>query len=341
MATKIIAEAGVNHNGSLDLALKLVEEAKLSGANSIKFQTFKSESLASFSAPLAQYQKESNSYKSQVDMLKSLELTDKDTKRIFSFCNEIGIEFMSSPFGVDELHFLLDLGMLSIKIPSGEITNHALISEIGKSIKEENRSAFLSTGMSSLGDIEKALSLLNIRENLDRITIMHCVSSYPAPNKDLNLKVLGTLQNCFSCKIGYSDHSENIIAPIISTALGASVIEKHLTLDKDLPGPDHKASITPKLFAKMVSDIRATEVMLGNGRKETKQSEIENKLIARRSIRALNNIKKGTLITKKNIIFQRPGNGLSPMEIDKVIGAIASKNYKDGDVISDLNLNEI
>ena len=149
------------------------------------------------------------------------------------------------------------------------------------------------------------------------------------------------MQNCFSCKIGYSDHSEKIIAPIISIALGASVIEKHLTLDKDLPGPDHKASITPKLFAKMVSDIRATEVMLGNSRKETKESEIDNKLIARRSIRALNDIKKGTLITKKNIIFQRPGNGLSPMEVDKVIGAIASKNYKDGDVISDLNLNEI
>ncbi len=337
MSIKVIAEAGVNHNGSLDLALELVKEAKKSGANSIKFQTFRSESLACFNAPLAKYQKNSESFNSQIDMLKSLELTNDEIIKVSRFCNENSIEFMSSPFGIEELHFLLDLGMQTIKIPSGEITNKPLLYEIGAVIRKKDIKVLLSTGMCNLGDIEKALEILRFKEEQEKITILHCVSSYPAPIEDLNLNVLKTLKKCFNCKVGYSDHSEKIIAPIISVALGASVIEKHLTIDKNLPGPDHKASINPMSFREMVSNIRESELMLGNGKKEIKDCELENKIVARRSIRSLKEIKKGSLILREDLIYQRPGDGISPMELEKVIGAKASKNYKSGDLIFDLN----
>lgn len=337
MATKIIAEVGVNHNGSIDLAFELIKSAKSSGANSVKFQTFKSESLSSDFAPLAKYQKNKGSFSNQLEMLKSLELTEQNIERIAKFCSEIDIEFMSSPFGVKELHFLLDLGMRSIKIPSGEITNVVLLKEIGNYALQNDVQIYLSTGMCTLGDIEEALSVLNFINIKEKITILHCVSSYPAPISELNLNAIKTLRKSFNCKVGYSDHSKDILAPVLSVALGASVIEKHITIDKNLSGPDHKASITPDVFAEMVSQIRYCENMLGDGIKRVSKSENETKIVARRSIRASRNIKKGSLITENDLFFKRPGDGLSPMYFDKVISSKASKDYKSGDLILDLN----
>lgn len=337
MATKIIAEVGVNHNGSIDLALELIKAAKSAGANSVKFQTFKSESLSNNLAPLAKYQKNKGSFTNQREMLKLLELSEQNIEKIAEFCNEIDIEFMSSPFGVKELHFLLDLGMRSIKIPSGEITNVLLLEEIGKYALQNDVQIFLSTGMSTLGDIERALAVLDFVKIKEKITILHCVSSYPAPISELNLNALKTLRKCFTCKVGYSDHSEDILAPVISVALGATVVEKHITIDKDLPGPDHKASITPDTFAEMVSQIRYCENMLGDGIKKVANSEYETKVVARRSIRASRNIKEGSLITEKDLFYKRPGDGLSPIYINKVVGSKASRNYRSGDLILDIN----
>tara|TARA_Y100000589_G_scaffold28724_1_gene23884 strand:- start:10928 stop:11944 length:1017 start_codon:yes stop_codon:yes gene_type:complete len=338
MATKIIAEAGVNHNGSVELAFKLIEAAKFSGADTIKFQTFKSESLSDSSAPLANYQKNNNLYKSQIEMLRSLELSDDETRKIVKACKDVDIEFMSSPFGVDELYFLTNLGMKTIKIPSGEITNLSLLKETKNISLKNNAKILMSTGMSNLGDIENALSILDFQLIKEKITILHCVSCYPAPSNELNLLALKTLQNSFNCKVGYSDHSKNIIAPIVSIALGSSVIEKHLTLDNDLPGPDHKASINPKVFKEMVNNIREAERMLGNGIKVAQESELDTKFVARRSIRASRFIKKGSKISEEDLVFKRPGDGLSPMEVEKIIGSISSKDYKYGELIFDISI---
>ena len=337
MATKIIAEAGVNHNGSLAIALRLVEEAKKAGADAVKFQSFKASSLASQNAPLAKYQTRNVQYNEQIEMLSSLELSNAETKQISNYCDEIGIEFISSPFGVEELNFLLTLGMKSIKIPSGEITNLQLLREISKISYKKRMDILLSTGMSNLGDIESALSILNHDyDNFSRITILHCTSSYPAPKEELNLYAIKTISNSFKCNLGYSDHSEGILAPVIAVSLGATVLEKHITLDRNLPGPDHKASIEINDFSQMVRNIRDCELMLGSGIKEIQLSESDTLKVARRSIRASRKINLGQKILEEDLICQRPADGLSPLFLDKIVGTKASRSYDIGELVFEL-----
>jgi N,N'-diacetyllegionaminate synthase len=329
----IIAEAGVNHNGDLVIAKKLIDVAVEAGVDYVKFQTFKSENLVSKSAKKADYQIENtkDSFENQLEMLKKLELSHEQHLELISYCEQKCINFFSTAFDLDSLHYLHSLGLKMVKIPSGEITNLPFLRKAAQLFNE----VILSSGMSTLQDIDEAISIfLAEGVNLQKITILHCNSEYPTPMKDVNIHAMLCIQEKFGTKIGYSDHTLGIEVPIAAVALGAKIIEKHFTLDRSLPGPDHLASLEPEELKNMVFAIRNIELAIkGTGIKEPSESEIKNMVITRKSIVAKNFIKKGERFSENNITTKRPGNGISPMKWDMIIGKVAPKDFEMDDLI--------
>jgi N-acetylneuraminate synthase len=329
----IIAEAGVNHNGSIKLAKKLIDAAVYAGVDLIKFQTFKSESLVSKSANKAAYQFENTNDRSesQLQMLKKLELSKEQHYEIVSYCNEKNISFFSTAFDIESLEFLKELGLSMVKIPSGEITNLPYLRKAAELFSE----VIISTGMSTLNEIEQAINVfLNAGNDRNNISILHCNTEYPTNMKDVNLLAMNTIKKIFNTKVGYSDHTLGTEIPIAAVALGAKIIEKHFTLDRSLPGPDQLASLEPNELKFMVDSIRNIELAIsGSGQKIPSESEIKNIEIVRKSIVAKTNILKGEVFSEKNITTKRPGNGLSPMQWDNVIGKIANKYFNEDDLI--------
>lgn len=328
----IIAEAGVNHNGSLQIAKQLVDKAVEAGVDIIKFQTFKSEKLVSKAARQAEYQQRNirKSDESQWAMLKKLELSVEAHHELMDYCKERNIRFWSTAFDMESIDFLHSLNMGLWKIPSGEITNYPYLKKIA-SFHEE---VILSTGMCELSDIEAALNVL-IDEGVkkEQITVLHCNTEYPTPYQDVNLKAMLEIGEKFGVKVGYSDHTQGIEVPIATVALGASVIEKHFTLDKTMEGPDHKASLEPEELKAMVSAIRHIEQALGSGHKIISESERKNIEIARKSIVAACPIKKGEALTEENLTVKRPGNGISPMRWNEVVGTTAIRDFEEEEMI--------
>lgn len=332
--TIIIAEAGVNHNGSIELAKQLVDKGVEAGVDIIKFQTFKSEKLVSKSARQAEYQKRNIGKKSddsQLSMLKKLELSEQDHKELMTYCKQKGIKFFSTAFDMDSIEYLHSLNLGLWKIPSGEVTNYPFL----KRIASYNERTILSTGMCDLQDVRAAVDALYknglSKENL---TLLHCNTEYPTPFEDVNLKAMDALREEFGAKVGYSDHTKGIEVPIAAVALGASVIEKHFTLDRNMEGPDHKASLEPDELKAMVSAIRNIEKAVdGDGTKHVSESERKNITIARKSIVAACDIKKGEIFTEENLTVKRPGNGISPMRWEEVIGTKAIRNFSEDDLI--------
>jgi len=321
----IIAEAGVNHNGSLELAKKLVDAAADAGADAVKFQTFKASNLVSKSAHKADYQKQSTSAdETQYAMLTKLELNDAAHRAIIEHCKARQILFLSTPFDIESADMLEALGMSIYKIPSGEITNLPYLRHISRLGKE----IILSTGMSDLREVKNALRVLESEgTRISKITVLHATTEYPCPMEDVNLTAMLTIQKAFRVKVGYSDHTSGIEVPIAAVALGACVIEKHFTLDRAMDGPDHKASLEPDELKAMVSAIRNIEQTLGDGIKRPSPSELKNIPIARKSLVALCNIKKGDLFSVKNLGAKRPGHGVSPMRWDELIGQAARRDF--------------
>ena len=327
----IIAEAGVNHNGSVEIAKKLINVAAESGANAVKFQTFKAENVVTKNAQKANYQKQTtDTLESQFDMIKKLELDTNTHEELISYCQEKRITFLSTPFDHDSINMLSDLDLGIFKIPSGEITNLPYLRHIGSLGKR----IILSTGMSNIAEVGEALNILTSSgtEKKD-ITVLHANTMYPTPMEDVNLNAMLTIQKEFVVAIGYSDHTLGIEVDIAAVAMGASVIEKHFTLDKTMKGPDHKASLDPEELKAMVSAIRNVEKAMGNSEKKASPSESVNINIVRKSIIASQMIKKGDLLTDKNITTKRPGGGISPMKWDQIIGTIAAKDYQLDDMI--------
>ena len=327
----IIAEAGVNHNGSPALARKLALAAKKAGADAVKFQTFKAELLAAPSARKAGYQlRTTGAADSQLAMLKKLELSQAAHFSLKAYCRKLGIEFLSSPFDMESAKFLLKLGLRTMKIPSGEITNLPLLRLLAPS----GRKIIISTGMATLAEVGAALKALYAAGARNaNITLLHCNTEYPTPFQDVNLKAMAAMGRQFGLRYGYSDHTAGITVPVAAAALGAEVIEKHLTLDKRMKGPDHKASLEPAEFAAMVAAVRAVEQALGDGTKRPTPSERRNAPVARKSITAAAPIRKGERFTAANLAAMRPGGGLSPMLWDSVIGRKARKAFAPGEKI--------
>jgi len=331
MKTFNIAEADVNHNGSVTIAKKLIDAAIKTGADAIKFQSFIADKIVRRDAPKAEYQKRwTGQEESQYGMLKRLELSRDAHKTLIEYCKSKKIEFLSSPFDLDSIELLHKLGIRRFKIPSGEITNLPYLRRIGSL----HAQVILSTGMAYIGEVEQALNaLVSSGTEKDDIIILHCNTEYPTRMEDVNLRAMVTMRDVFKVKVGYSDHTTGIEIPIAAVALGASVIEKHFTLDKKMEGPDHKASLDPVEFQSMVKAIRNIEKALGSGAKEPSRSEMKNREIVRKSIVALRNIRKGERFTEKNVGTKRPGNGTSPMEWDKVIGKKAKRSFKQDESI--------
>jgi N,N'-diacetyllegionaminate synthase len=328
----VIAEAGVNHNGSLDLARQLVEAAHAAGADVVKFQTFRSEALVTPAAPKAQYQTHNTGEGgSQLAMLKALELKPADFRDLAAHCASLGIEFMSTPFDIDSAHDLAALGMKRIKVSSGDLTNMPFLQELARI----GRPIILSSGMATLGEIEAAVEVLEqAGVGIGQISLLHCTTEYPAPMSEVNLRAMQTIAMAFpGATTGYSDHTQGIEISIAAVALGARIIEKHLTLDKTMAGPDHKASLEPHEFAAMVSAIRNVGQALGDGRKQPTASERPNRLVARKSIVAAREIAALEVFTASNLAARRPGNGVSPMAWNEVVGRVADRDYRPGDLI--------
>lgn len=327
---KIIAEAGVNHNGSLDVAMKMVDAAKAAGADYIKFQTFKTESLVTSSCEAADYQKENAGASDQASMLRKLELSYQDFRKLQEYCEQKGIGFLSTPFDLESIDFLASLKPDYMKVPSGEITNLPYLRRIAAT----GIPVIMSTGMSSLEDIRAALKpFKEAGYKSDDIILLHCTTQYPAPMEEVNLRAMRTLKELFGYEAGYSDHTRGIEVAVAAAALGASVIEKHFTLDRNMEGPDHKASLEPGELQELVSAVRNVEKALGSGEKQITESELQNMGIARRSIVAARPIKKGEKISEEDICAKRPGTGISPMEWDKVVGSVASRDFNTDDLI--------
>ena len=322
----IIAEAGVNHNGSIELAEKLIDVAADAGADAVKFQTFKAEKLVSKTAKKAAYQMNTtDASESQYEMIKKLELDVDTHKELIAYCKTKEIMFLSTPFDHESIELLHDLGLEIFKIPSGEITNLPYLRHIGSL----GRQIILSTGMADIGEIEDALDILTTAGTpKEKITILHANTMYPTPMEDVNLKAMQTIACAFGCNVGYSDHTLGIEVPIAAVAMGARVIEKHFTLDRTMVGPDHKASLEPYELGAMVEAIRNIEKALGTGIKKPSPSEKPNMEVARKSIVAARPIVKGECFTEENLTIKRPGNGMSPMRWDEIIGTIAQKEYE-------------
>jgi N,N'-diacetyllegionaminate synthase len=330
--TFIIAEAGVNYNGSLEMAIQLIDVAVAAGADAVKFQTFKAEKLIAVNAPKAGYQKETTgSAESQLEMVKRLELDEAAHSRLYQYCQQEGIQFLSTPFDLESIDLLNRLGLDIFKIPSGEITNLPYLRKVGALGKR----LLLSTGMADLGEIEDALDILTESGTfLENITVLHCNTEYPTLFEDVNLRAMLTIQHAFpGISVGYSDHTLGIDVPTAAVAMGATVIEKHFTLDRNLPGPDHQASLEPHELTAMISSIRNIEKALGTGIKRPSPSELHNKPIVRKSIVAAAPIKKGEMFTEMNITVKRPGTGISPMRWDEIIGRKAVKSYQRDELI--------
>lgn len=356
--TLIIAEAGVNHNGDERLALELVDAACNAGADIVKFQTFKAQNLVTPQAKQAEYQVvNTKKEEAQLSMLSRLELSYEAHRRIANRCSELGIEFLSAAFDHDSLEFLVnELHLKRLKIPSGEITNSPLVLQYARTGKD----IIVSTGMANLADIENALGVIAFgylandgrKPSIDafeaayaseegrrvleeKVTILHCTTEYPAPLDEVNLRVLETLTKAFGLPVGYSDHTEGIVVPIVAAARGASIVEKHFTIDRALEGPDHKASLEPDELAKMVSEIRKAEVVLGSTVKAATVSEVKNKKVARKSLVAERPIKAGETFNEGNIGAKRPGSGISPYYYWHYLGKKATRHYQAGDLISE------
>jgi len=327
----IIAEAGVNHNGRLDLAFKLVETAVEAGADAVKFQTFKAEKFISRYAEKAEYQKQTTeAEETHLEMVRRLELDRNAHEELIQLCRSKGIEFLSTPFDHESIDLLVSLGLERIKVPSGEITNLPYLRKVGSMAKE----VIVSTGMTTLEEIRSTLRVLaDAGTPKERITVLHCNTEYPTPFEDVNLKAMLTIRDELGVKVGYSDHTLGIEVPVAAVAMGAAVIEKHFTLDKNLPGPDHKASLMPDELKAMVRSIRNVEKALGDGVKRPSPSELKNKAVARKSIVAAKNIKKGEVFTKEKLTVKRPGTGISPMRWDEVLGQRARKDYQQDELI--------
>ena len=321
----IIAEAGVNHNGNYDLAVKMIHEAKRAGADYVKFQTAVPELVISTFAPKAEYQKETTGAdESQLDMCRAIHLPLTDYVKLAAICKEEGIGFMSTPFDLVSIDVLEELDMDYWKIPSGEITNLPYL----RKIASKHRPVIMSTGMCEMQEIADALAVLEAGGlTRDQITLLHCNTQYPTPFADVNLAAMHTIAATFGTKVGYSDHTRGIEVPIAAVAMGAKVIEKHFTLDCNMEGPDHKASLEPHQLKAMVDAIRNVEEAIGSAEKHATASETPNKEVARKSIVAARAIAKGEVLTEENITVKRPGNGISPMLWDSVIGTKAKRNF--------------
>lgn len=328
----IIAEAGVNHNGDIRLAKKLIDAAANAQVDFVKFQTFNSKKLVTRNAERATYQIENTNHSSdsQLAMLQKLELSKEDHLELISYCETKGIKFLSTGFDLDSLDFLNELSIPLFKVPSGEITNLPYL----RKIASFGKPVVISTGMADLGEVENALNVV-LQEGVDKkdITILHCNTEYPTPMEDVNLKAMLSIKEKLNVNIGYSDHTLGIEIPIAAVAMGAAVIEKHFTLDNTMEGPDHKASLEPSELGAMVSSIRNIERALGHGRKEPSPSEMKNKAVARKSIVANKEIKKGAIFTSDNLTIKRPGTGISPMLWDEIMGTKATKHYDEDDLI--------
>jgi len=325
----IIAEAGVNHNGDINIAKELVDCAKEAGVNIIKFQTFISEKAVSAVAPKAVYQIEhTGEGESQLDMVKKLELSFDEFIELKSYCENANIEFLSTAFDFESLDFLNELDLNYFKVPSGEITNLPYLEKIASYQKP----VILSTGMATLEEIESAILILR-GNGSGEITVLHCTTEYPAPFEDVNLRAMSTLEKKFDLQVGYSDHTVGIEVPIAAVALGAKVIEKHFTLNREMIGPDHQASIEPHELKQMVDAIRNIERALGNGLKQPTVSEMSNRKVARKSIIAKKNIGKGEVLTTENLTVKRPGTGISPMKWYEVIGNKAIRDFSEDEMI--------
>ena len=330
----IIAEAGINHNGSIELARKLVDVASESGVDAVKFQTFKAENVASINAQKAEYQKLCiDKFESQLNMLRKLELDETAHKDLFTYCRSKDLQFLSSPFDLSSIDLLNNLGLKIFKIPSGEIINLPYLRKIGSLEKK----VIISTGMATLGEIEAALYiLLEAGTKWEDMTVLHCNTEYPTNFGEVNLLAMNTIKAAFpDISVGYSDHTLGIEVPIAAAALGAQVIEKHFTLDKTMEGPDHKASLEPSELKTMVLAIRNIEKALGTRAKRPSSSELKNKTVVRKSIMAAREIRKGDTFTENNITVKRPGTGINPMRWDEIIGKIASKSYKKDELIDE------
>ncbi len=351
----IIAEAGVNHDGSLEMAKKLIDVAAGAGADAVKFQTFKAEELVSSAAPKADYQKAATgSAESQLDMLKKLELDESAHRVLASHCRKRDIQFLSTPFDENSIDLLAArIKVPMLKLPSGEITNGPLLLHAART----GLPIILSTGMSTLDDIKAALGVLAFgytvkkekpshkafraalasprgkRSLQERVTLLHCTTEYPAPFADVNLRAMDTMREAFGLPVGFSDHTPGMIVPIAAAARGASVIEKHFTLNRELPGPDHKASLEPRELRAMVRAIRDVELALGSGEKKPAPIEKKNIVVARRSLIAARNIKKGEVLSPENLTCKRPGNGLSPLRYWEMLGKKADKDYHQDEMV--------
>ena len=329
MRTLIIAEAGVNHNGRLDLALKMVDEAKRAGADIVKFQTAIPEKVISRYADKAEYQKETTgNEESQLEMCRRIHLKLSDYDIIKEYCEEVGIEFLSTPFDLESIDYLEKLGMKLWKIPSGEITNLPYLIKIAKTGKP----VIMSTVMAELKEVEEAVNVLK-EGGAGEITLLHCTTEYPAPFDSVNLKAMNTLRKKLGTKVGYSDHTTGIEVVVAAVSLGATVIEKHFTLNRNLEGPDHKASLEPEELEVMVNKIRIIEKALGDGIKRAAEAEKKNIAIARKSIVAAKDIKKGEILSEDNITTKRPGNGISPMQWFEVLGTEAIRDFGEDELI--------
>lgn len=325
----IVAEAGVNHNGSLERALEMVEAAAKAGVDAVKFQTFRAEEVATAGAPKAAYQKQTTGQaQSQLDMLRSLELKPEQHEQLAKRCREKGLLFLSTPFDKPSLDFLARMDMAAIKVPSGEITNLPFLAQVG----EKNLPVILSTGMSTLDEVAVAVDTLRNAGCLS-LALLHCVSNYPADPADVNLKAMATMAQRFSLPVGYSDHTMGNEVALAAVAMGACIIEKHFTLDRALPGPDHKASALPDELTDMVAGIRKVEAALGHGRKEPMPSETDTKAVARRSLVAARDIAAGETLTAELIAIRRPGTGMAPQRLSEVLGRKASRAISAGDLL--------
>ena len=325
----IIAEAGDNHNGDFNTALKLVDVAKRAGADCVKFQTFVTEEIISKYAEMAEYQKKNTGKEeSQFEMVKRLELSFDEFRKIKEYCDRVGIQFLSTPFDLKSVDFLNELGVPFFKIPSGEITNYPYLIKIAHTGKP----VVMSTGMCEPDEILAAINVLE-KNGSGEITLLHCNTEYPTPLKDVNLYAMRTMKKMFGKKVGYSDHTKGIEVPVAAVALGACVIEKHFTLDKNMPGPDHKASLEPDELGRMVKNIRNIEIALGDGVKRVSESERKNIAIARKSIVAWRNIQEGEILTEENLAVKRPGTGINPMQWMEVLGTRAVRDFKEDELI--------
>ncbi len=320
----IIAEAGVNHNGSLERARRMVEIAAEAGVDYIKFQTFKAEKLVTRSGRTAEYQAQACHAESQLEMLKELELNYDSFRILSEYCRKCGVGFLSTPFDIESIGFLASLGMDYMKVPSGEVTNLPYL----RAVASTGIPVIMSTGMCSLGEVEKALQVfLDSDYSRDNIILLHCTTEYPAPYSDVNLRAMLTLGDAFGTRVGYSDHTEGTEVSVASVALGASVVEKHFTLSRSLPGPDHAASLEPEELKRLVREVRNVSMALGSRIKGVSQSEKKNKEVARKSIVASKEIKRGEKFSPDNIEVKRPGGGLSPMLWDEVVGKTARRDF--------------